>query len=86
VQSAFDAQAAHWPALQRAALALVQRVLSEPTHSQPPLGVPSQFASSPATVQESCAAGPTEPEQAPHVLVELLAPATHSCKPARQLP
>jgi len=76
VQSALVLQARHLPAEQRAAAGLVQLVLT--THSQPPLSTPSQFESSPATVQESAASGPTEPEQAASELLALPAPAMHS--------
>jgi hypothetical protein len=56
------------------------------TQLHPPLGVPSQFESSPATVQESEPPGPTAPVHAPSSLVRFSSPARHTCSPARQAP
>ena len=75
-QSVLLVQARHLPAEQRAALGLPQLVLT--THSQVSLAMALQFESSPATVHESAASGPTDPEQAPRALLELLSPAMHS--------
>jgi hypothetical protein len=85
VQSALVVQATHLPAEQRAAAGLGQLVLT--THSQPPLATPSQFESSPGTVQESAASGPTEPVHAPSTLLELpLGPGPQTARPAWQIP
>src|SRR5690349_21593121 len=43
--------------------------VSPSMQGQPPLFVPSQLVSSPSTLQESCSPGPTEPSQAPQLLV-----------------
>jgi hypothetical protein len=80
LQSALAVQATHVPAVPHFdAAGSVHGSLLPSTHAQPPLGSPSQFESSPATVQESAAAGPTEPEQVLKAAVALFAPATHSC-------
>src|SRR5689334_19684890 len=83
LQSALAVQATHLAVASHLAVAGVsaQSALLPTTHSQPPLGLPSHVASSPATVHESAAAGPTEPEHVLNALLELLAPATHSWRP-----
>ena len=75
-QSLLAVHATQAPAEQRAALGFGQLVLT--MHSQVSLTVPLQLESSPATVHESAASGPTEPEQAPSTLLELPGPAMHS--------
>lgn len=60
-------------------MSLQGRLPAPATQAHPPFGTPSQLASSFSTVQESAAAGPTEPVQAPKLLLELSAAATHSC-------
>lgn len=59
---------------------------SPATQGQFPLGMPSQFESSPATAHESVKAGPTEPVQAPQSLLVLFPPSTQACCPATQGP
>src|SRR5688572_9431936 len=59
---------------------------SPATQGQFPLGMPSQFESSPETAHESVKPGPTEPVQAPQSLLVLFPPSTQACCPAAQGP